>query len=57
MFILDTNILVAVLASIACLVLVLARRMARGQRIRLILGGLGVAALMVAIALIADRMR
>lgn len=53
----DTNIVVAVLASAACLVLVLSRRRARGQRMHMLLGGLSIAALMVAIALIADRMR
>lgn len=52
----DTNVLVAVAASVACLALVVSRRRARGQRMRMILGGLGVAALMVAIALIVDRM-
>lgn len=52
---LDTNTLAAVAATIACLVLVLSRRSAQGQRTRVFLGGLAVAALMVAIALIADR--
>ena len=56
MFVLDTNVLVAVAASVACLALVVSRRRARGQRTRMVLGGLGVAALMVAIALIVDRM-
>ncbi len=50
----DTNILVAVLASAACLVLAISG-VGRGGRTRAILGGLGVAAMMVAIALIADR--
>ena len=53
MFIPDTNILVAVLASAACLFLVVSGA-AKGNRARLIVGGLGVAALMVAIALIMD---
>lgn len=51
----DANTLAAVVATVACLVLVLSRRSARGQRARLLLGGVAVAALMVAIALIADR--
>ena len=55
MFLPDTNITVAVLASAACLFLVVSGA-AKGGRARIIVGGLGVAALMVAIALIADRL-
>ncbi len=54
MFIPDMNILVAMLASAACLFLVISGA-AKGARMRTIVGGIGVAALMVAVALIADR--
>ncbi len=53
---LDANTLVAVLASAACLGLVLSGT-AKGQRARMIIGGIGVAALMIAVALIADSFR
>ncbi len=51
---LGTNIIVAMLASAMCLFLVVSGA-AKGARVRTILGGLGVAALMVAVALIVDR--
>ena len=54
MMVLGTNTLAAVIASVLCLFLVVSG-VAKGRRARMILGGLGVAALIVAVALIADR--
>ena len=54
--ILSSNVLVAVLASALCLGILLTGT-AKGQRARMIIGDVGVAALMVAIALVADSFR
>lgn len=47
------NILLSVLVAAACLCLIFMGR-AEGQRVKLILGGVGLAAAMVAAALIGD---
>lgn len=47
------NVLLSVLAAVACLCLILLGR-AKGKRVKLILGGAGLAAAMVAAALLGD---
>jgi hypothetical protein len=49
------NILLGLMTAAACLAIVLVGR-AHGQRMKLIWGGLGVAAAMVAVALLADAL-
>ena len=55
MFALGTGTLVAIIASTLCLFLVMSG-VTKDGRARVILGGVGVAALLVAVALIADRL-